>query len=91
MTLTRAQVARAEQFLSVYAQYLGGVFRVCSTLGAHPWAWVAASLSFQDQERVCDLLGSFVSAARDVQPVRRAGADTREVVLNDSQAANTLI
>lgn len=84
INFTRTQVARAEQFLSVYVQHLGGVFRVCSTLNGHPWAWVAANLSFQDQERVCDLLGSFVSAARDVQQVRRALADTTGIVLSDS-------
>lgn len=81
---TRTQFASAEQFLSVYAQHLGGVFRVSSTLDDHPWAWVAASLSFQDQEHVCDLLGSFVSTARDVQAVRQALADTAGIVLNDS-------
>ncbi|MGH9661129.1 MAG: DUF4011 domain-containing protein, partial [Bryobacteraceae bacterium] len=81
---TRTDVTKAEHFLSVYAQHLAGIFRVSSTMAGHPWAWVAGSLSFQDQERVCDLLRGFVSAARDVQPVRRTLAAIAGIQLGDS-------
>lgn len=81
---TRTNVVQTEQFLSVYAQHLIGAFRAGATLAEHPWAWVAGSLSFQDQEHVCDLLEHFVSVARSVQPIREALADVAGIALKDT-------
>jgi hypothetical protein len=81
---TPTHVTQTEQFLSVYAQHLIGVLRVCSTLPDHPWAWVAGVLRFEDQERIHDLLGNFVSAARAVRPVRQTLSDTVGIDLDDS-------
>ena len=54
---TPTDVAQTEHFLSVHAQHLAGVLRACSRLEQHPWAWVDAPISFEDQERICNLLG----------------------------------
>ena len=81
---TRTNVEQTEQFLSVYARHLIGVLRASTTLAEHPWAWVAGRLSFQDQERICDLLEQFVSVARKVRIAREALADTAGIALKDS-------
>lgn len=72
---TPTDVAQTEHFLAVHAQHLGGVLRACSSLELHPWAWINATLSFEDQERICDLLEGFVSSVGNAAPVQRALAD----------------
>ena len=62
---TRAQYAAKEQLLSVYAQHLATVLRVCSSLQEHAWAWVTKLLSFEDEDRVIDLLSSFAQMLND--------------------------
>jgi hypothetical protein len=72
---TPGDVAQTEQFLLVHAQHLAGVLRASSKLEQHPWAWVNAALSFQEQERICDLLETLVSHVQNVAPIHRALAD----------------
>lgn len=81
---TQTHVTQTEQFLSVYIQHLVGVLRTCSRLEQHAWAWVNTPLSFGDQERICDLLESFVSSAREVSTVRQTLNDTVGIGLTDS-------
>lgn len=81
---TRTDLTQTEQFLSVHAQHLVGVLRTCSSLDQHAWAWVNAALSFEDQERVRDLLGSVISSVQEVTPVRRTLADSVGISLSDS-------
>ena len=81
---TRVEVVAAEQFLSVYAQHLVGVQRAGVTLEDHSWAWVAGPLSFQSQERICDLLEQFIATSRDVRPHLLALAGIAGVALNES-------
>jgi very-short-patch-repair endonuclease len=80
---TRTDVTRTEHFLSVYAQHLAGVLRTCSKLDQHAWAWVDGALSFDDQERVCDVLGHFILSAREASTIRRALANAAGISLND--------
>ena len=84
LQFTRTNVTQAEQFLAVYAQHLIAILRAGSTLEGHPWAWVAGSLSFQDQERVCDLLEQFAATVRGVRPARLALAGISGITLNES-------
>ena len=72
---TPTDVAQTEHFLAVHAQHLGGVLRACSSLELHPWAWINASLSFEDQERICDLLERLASSVGNAAPVLRALVD----------------
>jgi very-short-patch-repair endonuclease len=81
---TPTHVTQTEQFLSVYAQHLVGVLRACSTLADHPWAWIAGTLRFDEQERLYDLLREFVSTTSEVKPVRQALSDTVGINLGDS-------
>jgi very-short-patch-repair endonuclease len=69
---TRRDVAQTEQFLSAHAKHISGVLRTCSNLVEHPWAWVNAALSFEDQECICDLLETFTSSVQNVVSVHRA-------------------
>ena len=53
---TRAQYAHKEAFLSVYAQHLSAVLQISPELDKHPWVWLDTPLSFEEEERLKDLL-----------------------------------
>ena len=61
---TRAQYAHKEAFLSVYAQHLSAVLQISPELDKHPWVWLDTPLSFEEEERLLDLLAD----ARDSIP-----------------------
>lgn len=64
---TRPQLAAKEHLVSVYAQHLGNVLRVCSSVEDHAWSWVKKSLGFEEEERIIFLLSSFASVLEDMQ------------------------
>ena len=53
---TRAEYAHKEAFLAVYAQHLAAVVEISPELDKHPWAWLSKPLSFEEEERLLDLL-----------------------------------
>ncbi len=53
---TRTQFTQTEQFLSVYARHLTAVLAACNAIDQHPWAWVAKSLGFSEEEQLLGLL-----------------------------------
>lgn len=59
LTMTRAQFAEKEQFLSIYARQLTSVLGICPDLQAHPWAWVERALTLDEEERIVELLTEF--------------------------------
>jgi very-short-patch-repair endonuclease len=61
---TRTQFTQTEQFLSVYAQHLAAVLAPCDSIEQHPWAWISNPLGFEEEERVLDDLGEFLSTVR---------------------------
>ena len=61
---TRAQFTQTEQFLSVYAQHLAAVLAPCNSVEQHPWTWISKPLGFEEEERVLDDLGEFLTTVR---------------------------
>jgi superfamily I DNA and/or RNA helicase/very-short-patch-repair endonuclease len=84
LTFTRTQYAQKEQFLSVYAQHLFGVLRVCSDLKEHPWAWVAKTLTFEEEERVIDLLATFLQTLQETEQQCQALRERVDISLEES-------
>ncbi len=61
---TRMQFTQAEQFLSVYAQHLASVLAACNSIEQHPWGWISNPLGFEEEQRVVDDLGEFLTTVR---------------------------
>ncbi|MGO8816108.1 MAG: DUF4011 domain-containing protein [Terriglobia bacterium] len=53
---TREQYDHKEDFLSGYAQHLSAVLQISPDLVQHPWVWLDTPLSFEQEERLLDLL-----------------------------------
>lgn len=54
---SQENLERTEQFIEVYVSHLKEITAGRNSVGDHPWAWVAnASLSFQEETRLCELL-----------------------------------
>jgi hypothetical protein len=81
LRLTRTQYAQREQFLSVYAQHLTSVLQVCLELAEHPWAWIARSLTFEEEERVLDLLSDLLGALDELNGLCQTLKQTAAILL----------
>jgi len=84
LKFTRTEYAQREQFLSVYAQHLTAVLEICSGLGEHPWAWVAKVLTFEEEEQIVELLGSFLQILREAEECRHNLSEKVDISLEES-------
>jgi len=79
---TRAQYNHKEAFLSVYAQHLTAVLQTSSELDKHPWAWLGKPLSFEEEERLLDLLGGALGTIQRILERAEALTSQAGIVLN---------
>ena len=59
---------RTEQFVEVYVGHLRAITSGRKSVSDHPWAWVTnASMSFQDEARLCELILLMPASAKDAK------------------------
>jgi hypothetical protein len=77
-------VIEAEQFLAIYAGHLRKLLTSCSKPKQHPWGWVEAILTLEQQEELLDSIKRFRRSKSALHELRLALATETGIELGDT-------